>query len=314
MADKILEPLRKEVDRLGYYQVRPCLATVVVGEDEASKIYVRKKREAARKVGVKVQEFQLPGDVGREEVLRKLGELNLSGAFHGILLQLPLPAHLCAHELELCNAVDPRKDVDGFTARNLGAAVQKQPAHSMAHTAFYPCTPLAVARILLSIAASREEGGADMDEPQLRDTFAGGRAVVLGRSHNVGAPVALLLMADVAKGGFDMTTTVCHRASSADSVAASVRAADVVVSAVGRPGLISADMVKPGAIVLDVGISRVAGEGGKTRVVGDVDPQVAEVASYLTPVPGGVGPCTVACLIHNVVLAAKRSLHTSSFF
>ncbi len=319
MADRILEPLKEEVEKMRYYSVRPCLATVMVGSDcAASKVYLARKRRAAEKVGVKIQETLLPRDVSRAELLRTINELNLSAAVHGVLLQLPLPEpDLAAHELELCNAVDPRKDVDGFTARNLGAAVQRQPALSLGHTAFYPCTPLAVKNILVHIAALQAGGGSGIDgigEEECRRTFAGRRAVVLGRSHNVGAPLCLMLLSDVSKGGFDMTTTSCHRASGADAVRDVVSQADVVVSAVGRAGLVTADMVKPGAVVVDVGLTRTSLDNGRVRVEGDVHPDVAEVASFMTPVPGGVGPCTVACLMHNVVLAAKRSMLTSDYF
>ena len=309
VAASILDPLKEDVVRLRQLNVRPCLATVRLGEDAASAVYLRKKREAAAAVGVRVEEVSLPASATREDVLRRLSDLNLDSGVHGVLLQLPLPPGLSRHELELCNAVDPRKDVDGFTARNLGAAaVQRQSgASSPAGTAMLACTPLAVKHILLEVARMKHPDWAD-DEQELRRSLSGGRALVLGRSHNVGTPIALMLMSDVAKGGFDLTTTVCHRASHARDVSDLARTADVLVSAVGSAGLVKRDMVKPGAAVVDVGISR---QEGSNKVAGDACPEVAEVAGFLTPVPGGVGPCTVACLISNVVLAAKRSVLAS---
>ncbi len=291
VAKDMLEPLKAKVQRLKDLHVRPCLAPVLVGNDPSSEAYIKRKVKAAHSVGVDIRMERLPEEATTDVVLSTLQKLNNDATVHGIILQLPLPPHLS--ELMLCNSVDPTKDVDGFTTRNLGSLVQSLQAR-LSTTSFIPCTALAVMRLLLWHTGNRPE------------TLASKRAAVLGRSLNVGLPIAMLLLADAKKGGFDLTTTVCHRCTV--DLEKHTQNADVIVSAVGIPGLVKPDMVKPGAVVIDVGLTRKEDAEGKVKLVGDVDPDVMEVAGAMTPVPGGVGPCTVAGLLHNTVLAAERSM------
>jgi len=185
----------------------------------------------------------------------------------------------------VCNAVSPGKDVDGFTQTNLGRLMQRTDAATLV-----PCTALAVKKIISSLDTV--------------NTF-GGSAVVIGRSHNVGLPIQVILGADSSKGGLDMTTTLCHRHTPPAELARVLRSADLVVSAAGIPGIVHKNLVKPGCVVVDVGLNRVTDTSGHNKVVGDAHKNVREVASIVTPVPGGVGPCTVACLMYNTLQAAK---------
>ena len=252
----------------------PGLAVVLVGEDPASQVYVRNKGRATVEVGMHSEEHRLPAGTSEGELLAMLERLNRDPGIHGILVQLPLPKHLDEHLV--INAVDPNKDVDGFHILNAGRLATGQ-------AAMVPCTPLGCLMLL------RDHLGA----------LAGAEAVVIGRSNIVGKPMAQLLLRDSA------TVTVAH--SRTRELRDVCRRADILVAAVGRPELVSGDWVKPGATVIDVGINRVE-RNGRPRLVGDVDfASAAAVAGAITPVPGGVGPMTIACLLANTLTAACRA-------
>ena len=258
-------------DRLAARGVRPGLAVILAGDDSASRAYVRNKVRACAETGLRSELHEFPGDISERAVLERIAALNGDPQVHGILVQLPLPKQVNA--ARLLESVSPAKDVDGFHPLNLGALMAGRPG-------FVPCTPAGVMRML------EREGVA----------LSGRHAVVLGRSNIVGKPMALLLLQK------DATVTICH--SKTPRLGEVTRLADVLVAAVGRAGLVTAEMVKPGACVIDVGINRVA-DGS---LAGDVDfAAVKDVAGLLTPVPGGVGPMTVAMLISNTVDAAARS-------
>jgi methylenetetrahydrofolate dehydrogenase (NADP+) / methenyltetrahydrofolate cyclohydrolase len=246
----------------------PGLATVLVGDDEASRIYVAGKQRACEEVGMRSIAHELPSTAAREELLDLLGDLNRSAEVHGIVLQLPLPSHLDASEMTA--EIDPLKDVDGLTPTNAGLLSQGRPH-------LVPATPAGVIELLHASDT----------------TLEGAEVVVVGRSELVGRPLSSLLLAENA------TVTVCH--SRTRDLAGVCRRADVLIAAVGRPGLIGPEMVKPGATVIDVGINRT--EAG---LVGDVDfAKVKETARAVTPVPGGVGPMTIAMLLQNTLKAAE---------
>ena len=293
MAKAMKARLREEVGNLEAVGISPKLVPLQVGDDPASKNYLQRKLKAAQDVGIAMTVRKLSQDVDNPGILQEIRRLNEDPNVHGIIVQLPLPDHL--NEVQICNAVAAVKDVDGFTAVNLGSQVQatlttdKQKSKGLGGDGFTPCTVMAVKEIVRSV-----------DNIQ---SLAGKRAVVCGRSLNVGLPIAMALQADSRKGGFDLTTTICHRATPKEDLDYFVGTADVVVSAVGIAGLIKRDMVKPGALVVDVGLTRTP-EG---KLKGDVEPEVQDVAGYMTKVPGGVGPMTVACLMYNTVLAAKRA-------
>ena len=249
--------------------VKPGLAVLLVGDDPASQVYVRNKVKACAEVGVASTLLHLPADTTQHALLQHIEQLNQDPLVHGVLVQLPLPPQL--DEALVMAAIDPTKDVDGFHVANAGALLLGQPG-------FWPCTPHGCMRMLDGIDGMQ--------------SLRGKHAVVVGRSHIVGKPLALMLLAR------DATVTICH--SGTPNLAAQTRQADVLVAAVGRMGLITQDMVKPGAVVLDVGINRNA----QGKLCGDVAPEVAQVAGYLSPVPGGVGPMTIAMLLHNTVQAA----------
>jgi methylenetetrahydrofolate dehydrogenase (NADP+) / methenyltetrahydrofolate cyclohydrolase len=250
--------------------VAPTLAVVLVGDDPASAVYVRNKTKAAREAQVDVRDHALPASATQAELAALVDQLNRDPGVDGILVQLPLPAHLDADPV--IRAIDPAKDVDGLHPLNLGLLAQGRPA-------FAPCTPKGCMRLL-------REAGVEL---------AGARAVVIGRSVLVGRPMALLL------ANANATVTMCH--SRTRDLAGEVRGADVVVAAVGRPALVAGDWIREGAVVLDVGINRTA-DG---KLVGDVDfPGAAARARAITPVPGGVGPMTIACLLENTIEAARR--------
>jgi len=260
--------------------VVPHAVFVRVGDDPASVSYVAKKQRVAAECGMRSTLVLFPENVSRDELLARLDALNADPAVHGILVQAPLPRHL--DETEVFNRISPAKDVDGFTSLNVGRLVQEQPG------AFAPCTPAGIVELL------RRSGV----------VTAGKRVVVVGRSLIVGKPAALLLLAR----GADATVTVCH--SRTADLGVVTREADILVAAIGKPRLITADMVKEGAVVIDVGINRVPDPSRKSghRLVGDVDfDAVAPKCSLITPVPGGVGPMTVAMLMRNTVAAAERA-------
>jgi len=268
LAGQVLEECRLKVEALVARGIRPGLAVVLVGDNPASRAYVRNKVKACATVGVHSEVLELPATASQADVLDVVRRLNADAAIHGILVQLPLPAGL--DEACILAEVSAGKDVDGFHTLNRGDLLG-------GHTRFPPCTPAGMMRMLDSIGARL--GGKD--------------AVVVGRSNTVGKPMALLLL------GRDATVTLCT--SKTVDLAAHTRRADVLVVAVGRPGIVTGDMVKPGAIVLDVGINRTS-DG---RLVGDIDfESVERVAGHVTPVPGGVGPMTVAMLVVNTIEAA----------
>lgn len=253
--------------------VVPGLAAVLVGEDPASEIYVRNKTKAVQEAGMRSFDHRLPGTVGEAELLALVRRLNDDPQVHGILVQMPLPAGIDASRI--IAAVDPAKDVDGFHPLNVGKLNLGLPG-------LVPCTPLGC--ILLAKA--------------VHSFLAGLEAVVIGRSDTVGKPLAQLLLRENA------TVTTAH--SKTRDLPAVCRRADLLVAAIGRAEMIRGDWIKPGATVIDVGISRLAGEGGKTRLVGDVAfAEAAQVAGAITPVPGGVGPMTIACLLANTLQAAQ---------
>jgi len=272
LAAALRASLKSKIDALAARGVRPGLAAILAGDDPASRVYVRNKARACDDTGVHSEIHELPENVSERALLERIARLNADRAVHGVLVQLPLPRHLDAHRV--LDAVSPAKDVDGFHAVNLGALVQGRPG-------FVPGTPAGVMRLI-------EHAGVDL---------AGRQAVIVGRSNIVGKPLALLLLQK------DATVTICH--SRTRDLAAVARQADVLIAAVGRPGLITASMVKPGACVIDVGINRLA-DG---KLAGDVDfDAVREIAGSITPVPGGVGPMTIAMLIANTVRAAELSI------
>ena len=252
----------------------PGLAVVLVGEDPASAVYVRSKGRARRDAGMEGWEHRLPADAAQTELLALVARLNADPAVDGILVQLPLPAHMDANAVIL--AIDPDKDVDGFHPVNAGRLATGLPG-------FVPCTPLGCLMLLR----------------EARGPLAGLDAVVVGRSNIVGKPMARLLLAD------SCTVTVAH--SRTRDLPDVVRRADLVVAAVGRAGMIRGDWLKPGATVIDVGINRTPKENGDAGLVGDVDfASAVAVAGAITPVPGGVGPMTIACLLRNTLVSAAR--------
>jgi methylenetetrahydrofolate dehydrogenase (NADP+)/methenyltetrahydrofolate cyclohydrolase len=275
-ARAVYSGLKERVAALARTGVRPGLAALQVGDDPASKIYLRNKVRACDEVGIYSQVHRLDANCSEAVLLAEVEKLNRTPAIHGILLQLPLPAHFDAEHI--AQSVDPHKDVDGLTWASLGALMAGRPL-------FEACTPAGIVVLL-------ERAGI---------TLEGRQAVVVGRSVIVGKPMALMLMARGA------TVTVCH--SHTRDLAEHTRRADILVAALGKPRFITRDMVKPGAVVIDVGINRLP-DG---KLAGDVDTAaVSEVASAITPVPGGVGPMTVAMLIANTVKAAERGVRSAA--
>lgn len=271
MAKQVLAEQKTRADRLAQQGRPPGLAVVLVGDDQASAVYVRSKERACREAGVRTFDTRLPAATTEAELLQKVDALNCDPQVHGILVQLPLPAHINA--VTVLQRIALAKDVDGFTWRSLGALLD-------GHASLAPCTPSGSMLML-------ERSGVPI---------AGRHAVVIGRSSIVGKPAALMLLERNA------TVTICH--SRTTDLAAMTRQADILICAIGRPRMVTADMVKPGAAVVDVGINRTA-EG---KLCGDVDfDAVREHAGWITPVPGGVGPMTVAMVIANVITAAERA-------
>ncbi len=272
LAAKLREGIREDVQRFKRERGKEIgLAVVLVGEDPASQVYVRNKIKACEEVGIRSYSYHLPAETEQAQLAALVDELVGDEKIHGILVQLPLPKHLDAESI--LKRIPPEKDVDGFCAENVGNL-------AMNRTALVACTPFGVMKML-------EAYGID---PR------GKSAVVLGRSNIVGKPMAMLLL------NADATVTVCH--SKTKDLAAVCAGADILVVAIGRAKFVTADMVKPGAVVIDVGMDR--DENGK--LCGDVDYEaVKEKASYITPVPGGVGPMTITMLLYNTVLAAQRS-------
>jgi len=274
VASEMYGKLQGEVAALKGKNIHPKLAIVLVGEDPASLSYIKAKRKASEIIGVESEFIQLkPEEVTTESLIAKVQELNADPKVHGILVQLPLPAHV--YSPKVIKSIDPNKDVDGFTAYNLGKMFLSTEFEELA-----PCTPLGVIRLLESYKID----------------VSGKEVTIVGSSNIVGKPLAVMLINRKA------TVTVCN--SRTPDLAAHTKKADILVVAVGKPKLITAEMVKKDAVVVDVGINRVDG-----KITGDVDFEaVSKIAAYLTPVPGGCGPMTVACLMENVVKATKKQV------
>ena len=281
VAAKVMEETRIRIAALAQRGITPGLAVVLVGDDPASRAYVRSKDRKAAELGLHSVKKELKADTTQAELLAVVAELNADPSIHGILVQSPPPPHI--DEAEIVKAIDPRKDVDGVHPVNVAKLAMEDP------TGFVPCTPLGCIRLLI-------ETGIET---------AGRKAVVVGRSMIVGKPMALLLMK---RGpGGDATVTVAH--SRTRDLAAVTREADIVIAAIGRPHFLGADHIREGAVVIDVGINRIEDPSHPKgyRLVGDVDyDAVAEKCSAITPVPGGVGPMTIAMLMSNCVTAAER--------
>jgi len=279
IAAAVLDQVKAASGRLSELGIRPGLAVVIVGEDPASQVYVRNKGRTAAACGFHSEQHTLGAETGEEELLDLIRKLNGDPEVHGILVQLPLPKQI--DETKVLLAIDPAKDVDGFHPMNVGRL-----AAGAREQALVPCTPAG------SVILAKSAVGQDL---------SGLAAVVVGRSNIVGKPVAQLLLAE------NCTVTIAH--SRTRDLPAVCRGADILVAAVGRPEMVKADWVKPGACVIDVGINRVTDPAtGKGRIVGDVDfAGVSQVAGAITPVPGGVGPMTIAMLMANTTMAAARS-------
>ncbi len=279
-AARVLEECRVALTTLAASGIKPGLAVVLVGDDPASKAYVGSKDRTCRDLGMHSVKLELPASTSQEELLAVVQRLNADPAIHGILVQSPPPEHI--DEAAIIRAIDPRKDVDGFHPENVAKLTLEDPS------GFVPCTPLGCQRLLMEYQIQTE----------------GARVVVLGRSMIVGKPLALLLMA---KGpGANATVTVAH--SRSRDPAALCRTADILIAAIGKPRFVTADFVREGAVVIDVGINRIDDPSTKSgyRLTGDVDfNAVAPRCRAITPVPGGVGPMTIAMLISNTIKAAR---------
>ena len=270
LAQKTRENLKIECEELKEKGINPKLAVIMVGDDEASKVYIRNKSKACKEVGVEYEEFLLKSDINQKELIDIINKLNKDKSINGILLQSPIPKHLDINEA--FRTIDYNKDVDGFHPMNVGKL-------ALGQDAFVSCTPFGVMRMF-------EEYNIDL---------CGKNVVILGRSNIVGKPLTQCCL------NKNATVTVCH--SKTQNTKKITKEADILISAIGRPKFITSDMVKENAVVIDVGINRL--DNGK--IVGDVDfENVKEKASYITPVPGGVGPMTIAMLLNNVIKAAKR--------
>ena len=277
LAQELRDSLAVEVAQLQQERgITPGLTVILVGEDPASQVYVRNKVRQTKEVGMISNEIKMPAETSQQALLDELDKLNNDPAVHGILVQLPLPKHI--DEALIIDTIRPEKDVDGFHPMNSGRLCNGDEA------ALVPCTP---------------QGCVLLAKKHLGDDLSGKHAVVIGRSNIVGKPVSLLLLQE------SCTVTIAH--SRTQDLPALCATADILVAAVGRPEMVKADWVKPGATVIDVGINRIDTEDGKGRLVGDVDfAEVEPVAEAITPVPGGVGTMTIACLLKNTVEAARR--------
>jgi len=283
VAEKVLTECKREIAELAAQGLRPGLAVVLVGDDPASRAYIRSKDKKCRELGLHSVKHELPAGTTQAELQALIAQLNADPAIHGILVQSPPPKHI--NEAEIIRAIDPRKDVDGFHPLNVAKLALEDP------TGFVPCTPLGCQRLLI-------EAGVEI---------SGAHVVVLGRSMIVGKPMALLLMAK-GKGG-DATVTVAH--SRTRNLAELTQRADVLIAAIGRPEFVRADMVRDGVVVIDVGINRVEAPHTEKgyKIVGDVAfEEVAPKCRAITPVPGGVGPMTIAMLMANTIKACKLNL------
>ncbi|MEW6621214.1 MAG: bifunctional methylenetetrahydrofolate dehydrogenase/methenyltetrahydrofolate cyclohydrolase FolD [bacterium] len=284
IAEQIRQEVTQEVAELKLKGITPGLATVLVGEDPASQVYVRNKGKACEKVGIYSEQHTLPATIKEDELLKLIETLNNNPKINGILVQLPLPKHI--NEILVLNAISPDKDVDGFHPVNVGKFFTVKDFEEMVRQGlFLPCTPHGVIELLIRSGVN----------------LSGLEAVVVGRSNIVGKPVAMLLLANNA------TVTICH--SRTKDLTEVCQRADVLVAAIGKPQFIKADMVKEGVVLIDVGVNRIPDSTSEKgfRLVGDVDfEQVKEKASMITPVPGGVGPMTITMLLVNTVKSAKN--------
>ena len=280
IAKRVREAVAVRVSKLAAKGVKPGLAVILVGDDPASAVYVRSKGKACEEAGMHSITVRLPADTSQADLLARIGHMNTDPAIHGILIQMPLPRQIDPEAV--IRRVDPSKDVDGFHPVNMGKMLVGE------RDGFVPCTPLGIQLLL-------EESGVETP---------GKNCVVIGRSNIVGRPMAALMMQDNERA--NCTVTVCHRHTV--DLKSHARAADILIVAAGRAQMITADMVKTGAVVIDVGMNRIPDPGttGGSRLVGDVDfDAVRQVASKITPVPGGVGPMTIAMLMTNTVRAAE---------
>lgn len=279
VSAQLLEELRKEIEELKANGITPGLAAVLVGENPASKVYVRMKRRKCDELGIYSETLNKPEDMTQDELLALIGELNKDAKFHGILVQLPLPSQI--HEPEILVRIDTKKDVDCFHPFNLGKLYLGDPV-------FQPCTPSGVVELLIRHGHDPE----------------GKNIVIVGRSNIVGKPLAVMLMQKAKKA--NATVTICH--SRTKNLGEHCARADILIAAMGKPRFIKNDMVKEGAVVIDVGVNRVDDPSAKRgyRLVGDVDfDSVVDKVSAISPVPGGVGPMTIAMLMKNTVKAAR---------
>lgn len=274
IAKQIKQELKDEISNiLSKKNIIPGLATILVGGDEASKVYVGAKEKACKELGIYSERIDLPSDTSEQRLLELIRDLNRNPKIHGILVQLPLPKHI--DETKVLYAIDPRKDVDAFHPENVGKLMLGVPV-------FLPCTPHGIQELL--VRSGIETDGADV--------------VVIGRSNIVGKPIANMLIQKNRKGA-NATVTICHTGTR--DIASHTRRADILIVAAGKPKTVTADMVKEGVVVIDVGVNRL-----ETGLVGDVDfESVKEKAKAITPVPGGVGPMTIVMLMKNTVLSAK---------
>lgn len=282
IAEEIKQELRKEIESLRQKDVIPGLAAILVGDNPASVVYVRNKIKACEEVGIFSETHRLPAGIDEEKLLTLIDSLNQNDKIHGILIQLPLPSHIS--EEKIFNSISFRKDVDGLHPINQGLL-------QSGRATLAPCTPLGVQELLFRSGIKVE----------------GQHVVILGRSHLVGMPLALLLLHKSEKA--NATVTVCH--SKSNGLPAITRQADILVAAIGKARFVTADMIRKGAVIIDVGINRVEDSSSPRgyRLVGDVDfDNVQHIAEAITPVPGGVGPMTIAMLLRNTVTAAKKIL------
>lgn len=278
IASQVKSDVAKKVSELKEKGIIPCLAVILVGNNPASVSYVKGKRKALAEAGMADRSIEMDENTSESELLAKIAELNADDSVHGILVQLPLPSHI--NEEHVINAIDPKKDVDGFTPVNVGNLV-------IGKKSFLPCTPHGILVLL----------------QKMKIETKGKHAVIIGRSNIVGKPLALLLC----RKETNCTVSICHTGTK--NLSEITRQADILISAVGKPGTVSADMVKDGAVVIDVGVNRIPDARKKSgfRLVGDVDfDAISQKASFITPVPGGVGPMTIAMLIYNTLEAAEN--------
>jgi len=282
IAKQIREELKKDIQELkAKYNLVPGLATVLVGDDPASKVYVGQKEKACHELGLYSDRRDLPGNTTEEQLLDLINNLNNDPKIHGILVQMPLPKHI--NETRVLYAINPKKDVDGFHPVNLGKLMIGEPD-------FIPCTPHGIQQLLIRSGINTE----------------GAEVVVVGRSNIVGKPIANILLQK--QKGANATVTICHTATR--DIASHTRRADIIIAAAGKPKAITADMVKDGVVVIDVGVNEIGKTPeGKRILVGDVDFEtIKEKARAITPVPGGVGPMTITMLMLNTVKAGKMSI------